>query len=418
MNLVKTSLLNSIAITVRVVSAIVINKILAVYVGPAGYAIIGQFQNAVSVIVSLAGGIVTIGVTKATAELHDDEKRQHEVWQTALRFSLGASLIAAAILLFLREWLSDWLLLSADMSTVFLWLAAILPAVACNNILLAIINGKKEVGVFVTVNIVGSLISMLVTGALALQFGLYGALVAFTINPAIVSLVTAAIVVRCDWFKVKFLWGKINVPAFHELSGFGLMSIASALTVPITFMLIRDILTTNLDLTAAGYWQASWKISEIYLMLVTSTLSLYYLPRLAEITTALDLKAEIFKVYRFVMPIVVVGAVAIYILRDFIISILFTSDFVGMRDLFFWQLAGDVVKIASWVCGYVITARGLVKYYIVSEVFSNVLFLALTWWLVRYFGLQGVVISYLLTYIVHLFLMAVLVRAEMGRMEK
>ena len=47
MTLVKTSLLNSIAVAVRVASAMVLNKILSVYVGPMGYAIIGQFQNAV-----------------------------------------------------------------------------------------------------------------------------------------------------------------------------------------------------------------------------------------------------------------------------------------------------------------------------------------------------------------------------------
>ena len=123
---------------------------------------------------------------------------------------------------------------------------------------------------------------MLVTGLLAFYLGLYGALVAFAINPAIVLLATAIIVARCDWFKAKFLWGQINNPALREMSGFGLMGLTSALTVPVTFMLIRNYLATNLGLTAAGYWQASWKISEIYLMLVTTTLSVYYLPRLAE----------------------------------------------------------------------------------------------------------------------------------------
>jgi PST family polysaccharide transporter len=65
MNLVKTSLLNGIAVAIKVASALVLNKILAVYVGPAGYAVIGQFQNAVSIVVNLAGGAVATGVTKA-----------------------------------------------------------------------------------------------------------------------------------------------------------------------------------------------------------------------------------------------------------------------------------------------------------------------------------------------------------------
>lgn len=89
------------------------------------------------------------------------------------------------------------------------------------------------------------------------------------------------------------------------------MALTSALTVPASYMLIRNILTTHFGLTAAGYWQASWKISEVYFMLVTSTLSVYYLPRLAEIRMASDLKLEIIKVYRFIMPLVVMGAATI-----------------------------------------------------------------------------------------------------------
>lgn len=417
MSLVKTSLLNGIAVAVKVASALVLNKILAVYVGPAGYAIIGQFQNAVSIVVSLAGGVVATGVTKATAQHYDDEAKQHAVWQTAIRFSLGASLIAGMSLLFVGDWLSAWLLHRADMSSVFVWLALALPAMAANNLLMAIVNGKKEVGIYVIANIIGSLLSLLVIGLLVYYFGLYGALVAFTINPAIVLLSTAAMVARRDWFKAKFLWGQMNRPALRELSGFALMGLTSALTVPILYMLIRDHLATNLGLTAAGYWQASWKISEIYLMLVTTTLSVYYLPRLAEIRSATDLKTEIIKVYRIVMPIVVVGAVTIYLLRDFIIHILFTPDFLPMRELFPWQLTGDVIKIGAFVLAYIMLGRAMVKLFVITEVAFCVSFFLLTLLFVSKWGLQGVSIAYAVNYSVYWVCMIYLVRHEMNKME-
>lgn len=417
MSLIKTSLLNGIAVAVKVASALVLNKILAVYVGPAGYAIIGQFQNAVSIVVSLAGGVVATGVTKATAQHFDDEARQHAVWQTAIRFSLVASLLAGLSLLFLGNWMSEWLLHSTDMSSVFVWLALTLPAMAANNLLLAIVNGKKEVGIYVIANITGSLLSLLVIGLLAYYFGLYGALVAFTINPAIVLFSTAGMVASRDWFKAKFLWGQINRPALRELSGFGLMGLTSALTMPVTFMLIRDHLATNLGLPAAGYWQASWKISEIYLMLVTTTLSVYYLPRLAEIRTAPELKAEIIKVYRFVMPIVAVGAVTIFMLRDFIIHILFTADFLPMRELFPWQLAGDVIKIGSWILAYIMLGRAMVKVFVMTEITFSVLFVLLSWLLVAKFGLIGVPMAYGINYCGYWVGMWFLVKQEMRRME-
>lgn len=417
MTLVKTSLLNGIAVAVRVAAALVLNKILAVYVGPAGYAIIGQFQNAVSIVVSLAGGVVATGVTKATAQNFDDEVKQHAVWQTAIRFSLGASLIAGVSLLFIGDWLSEWLLHRADMSSVFVWLALTLPALVANNLLLAIVNGKKEVGIYVTANIIGSLLGVLVMGLLVFNFGLYGALIAFTIFPAIGLLSTGALVARRHWFKVRFLWGAMNRSTLHELSGFGLMGLASALTVPVTHMLIRDHLAASLGLTAAGYWQATWKISEIYLMLVTTTLSVYYLPRLAEIRTAPELKAEIIKVYRFVLPLAAAGAVTIFLLRDFIIHTLFTLDFLPMSELFSWQLVGDVIKIASWILAYVMLGRAMVKLYVATEVFFGASFFFLTWIFVGKWGLQGVVIAYAVNYALYWVAMGYLVKHEMRRME-
>ena len=416
MNLLKTSVLNAIAVAIKVASALVVNKILAMYVGPAGYAVIGQFQNVVSIIVNLAGGLVSTGVTKVTAEHYDDEARQHAVWQTAIRFSLGASIFAAILLLLAADKLAQWVLHRPDISIVFVWLALTLPAMAANNLLLAIINGKKEVGIYVAANITGSLTSMLLVGMLAYSFGLYGALVAFTISPAVVLLSTTAIVARRDWFKAKFLWGQMNRPALRELSGFGLMGLTSAMTMPITFMLIRDYLTTNLGLSAAGYWQASWKISEIYLMLVTTTLSVYYLPRLAEIRAASELKIEITNIYRLVMPIVMAGAATIYVFRDFIIQTLFTPDFLPMRELFPWQLVGDVIKIGSWILAYIMIGRAMVKYYLTTEIIFSILFILLSIALVDIFGLIGVSMAYAMNYSLYWVCMGVFVRNEIRRM--
>lgn len=418
MTLVKTSLLNGIAVAVKVASALVLNKILAVYVGPAGYAVIGQFQNAASIIVSLAGGVVATGVTKATAQHFDDEAKQHAFWQTAIRFSLVASVMAAIPLMFMGDKLSQWLLHRTDLSSVFVWLALALPAMAANNLLLAIVNGKKEVGIYVTANIVGSSISLLMVGLLAINFGLYGALVAFVINPVIVFLATAIIVTRRNWFKAKFLWGQINRPALRELSGFALMGLTSALTVPISYMLIRDHLATSLGLSAAGLWQASWKISEVFLMLITTTLTIYYLPRLAEIRTAKELKKEILNVYCFALPVVIICASTIYILRDFIIQTLLTTDFAPIRDLFFWQLMGDVLKTGAFVLAYIMLGRVMINSFVVTEIAFCVSFYLLTVMFVNKWGLQGVSIAYAVNYGLYWICMIYLVRHELNIFKK
>ncbi|MFZ6692048.1 O-antigen translocase [Undibacterium sp. SXout20W] len=410
MSLVKTSLLNGVAVAVKVGSAVLLNKILAVYVGPAGYAAIGQFQNVLAIISNLAGGIVAPGVTKGTAENFDDTVRQHWIWQTAFQLTLIVTAFIATVLLVGGDWLSVHLLQRQELGNGFIWAIIALPGIAANNILLAIINGKKEVGIYVASNILGSIISLCSIGFLTYLWGLKGALIALAISPAVLLIGTAAIVVRRPWFRLQYLFGKIQKPVLNELMGFGLMGLTSALAAPFTYIFVRDFLSVSLSPENAGYWQASWKISEIYLMLVTTTLSIYYLPRLAEIVSAKELKTEILKVYKFALPVVICGACTMYFLRDFIIDSLFSNAFRPMRDLFFWQLSGDVIKIGSWILSYVMLGRAMVKAFVITECVFALSFYLLTRILVAQYGLVGVSIAYAVNYCFYWCAMFFLVR--------
>lgn len=416
MSLVRTSLLNAVAVAVKVGVAMLLNKILAVYVGPSGYAAIGQFQNALGIAVSVAGGVIAPGVTKGTAEHFEDSLKQHAVWRTAFRLTLAGTAVASAVFLIARPWLAASLLQSRDMSGVFVGLAIALPAIAANNLLLAILNGKKDIASFVGANVIGSALSLLVVGGLTYQMGLYGALLGIAISPAAVLLATAALAFRRPWLTIGFIWGKPDRTVVRELSGFGLMGLTAAIAAPLAYIYVREHLSALLGAQAAGYWQGAWKISEIYLMLVTLTLSAYYLPRLAEIKAANELKAEIFKVYTMVLPATAAGALIVYVLRDFIVRTLFTPDFAPMRDLFVWQLFGDVLKIGAWILSYVMLGRAMVKSFLVTELLFNWSFCWLTSLLVQRYGLQGVAMAYALNYALYWIVMGILVRREMGSM--
>src|SRR4051812_23710164 len=88
--------MSGIGVGARALTLLFLNKILAIYVGPAGFAVMGQFQNAVAVVLSLASGAVNNGVIKYTAEYRDDEERQRDVWRTAGSIAAICSLVLAS----------------------------------------------------------------------------------------------------------------------------------------------------------------------------------------------------------------------------------------------------------------------------------------------------------------------------------
>lgn len=413
MTLLKTSALNGMAVAVRILTLLGLNKVLAVLVGPSGYALIGQFQNFIAILTTVATGAISTGVTKYTAEYNGDEERQRRLWQTAGTIAAGATGVTSLALLFFCRELSVWLLNDAQYRGIFVWLAFSLALLVLNGLLLAILNGQKEVKAYVVVNIAGSLIGLVATAALARAWGLYGALVALAINQAVAVLVTLSLCARMSWFRLRHIFGLWDRQIAINLGKYTLMAATSAAVVPVAQIVIRNHLGDQLGWDAAGQWQAVAKISELYLMLLVNTLSLYYLPRLAEIKTAPELKAEILKGYRFILPVAMAGAASIYLFRDFITTTLFSASFLPMRQLFFWQVIGDVMKVGSWILAYVMIGHSLTRAYIITEISFSVLLVVLVLVATKYRGLDGAPLAYCLCYFFYWITVAWIVRRHL-----
>lgn len=398
MTLIKTSLLNGIAVIIKMLTLLGINKILAVYVGPAGYAALGQFQNAVQMITTFASGAINTGVTKYTAEYYDDELKQRQVWRTAGTIALIGSVFTGIIIAIFNQPLAAWFLKNSDFGGVFLWFAATLVFFTFNTLLLAILNGKKTIGRYVMANISGSIFAFIATTILAIKWGLYGALIALAIYQSITFFVTLLICYKTHWFKIEYLFGKIDRQTALNLGKYTAMALTTAACVPISQILIREHLGESFGWNAAGYWEAITRLSNAYLMLATTTLSVYYLPKLSELNNFELIKKEIIQGYKVILPIAALGGLSIYLLRDFIIVMLFTQDFAPMRELFAWQMIGDTLKIGSWILAFVMLSKAMTTLYISTEIIFSISFVVLTWLFTKTLGLQGVVVAFAVNY--------------------
>lgn len=401
MSLIRTSLLNAIAVAIRMLAMLGLNKVLAVLVGPAGYALFGQFQNAVTVINTFASGAINTGVTKYTAELQDNPARQRQLWGTAGSISLSCSISAAFLIAIFHQSLARLIFNDETHASVLLWLAGSLVLFVFNTLLMAILNGKKEVSLYVLANISTSIVTLLATYLLAQSWGLHGALIALSINQSVVFFVTLTLCWHQDWFHFRDLFGNFDRDLAKKLAAYGLMAMVTAIVVPLSQIFIRNHLVAQFGWQETGMWQAVTRMSDVYLMLITTTLTVYYLPRLAEIKSKPELRKEIIKVYRFILPLTAFGALLVYFLRDWIISLLFTQEFNSMRELLAWQLIGDVVKIGSWILGFVMLGRAMTKAYVWTEILFAFSLFALTYLLTPYFGLSASVIAFFINYVAY-----------------
>lgn len=409
MTLVKTSVLTAISTIIKVITGFVINKVLAIYVGPSGLAIVGQLQNFISIITTISNGAMTHGVVKYTAEYKTIEQKKY-IFSTAIVVSLICSFIVSILLFVFSDYLSYLILNDNKYNSVFMLFGFTVFLFALNTVLMSILNGQKEIKKYVLVNIVSSLFSLFFTSFLIMQLNLIGAFYALVANQSVIFFVTLVFVVKSTWFKFEYFKYGIDKKSLLKLGKYSLMAITTALTVPVSHLIVRNYIGENLSWNDAGYWQGIWYISSIYLMLVTTSLNIYYLPRLSEIEDKLELKKEIINGYKIIIPIVSVIAIGIFFLREYVIAIAFSDKFIPMLELFKWQLIGDVVKIASFLLAFLMLAKAMTKSFIYTEIVFSILFVVLAIVFIRYFGLVGVTYAFCINYTLYLIVLIFILR--------
>jgi PST family polysaccharide transporter len=402
---------------VKILAGFALVKVVALTSGPGGLAQLGQFQNLVGLVTILSGGMFYTGVTKLVSEHGETYEKLLVIASIVLAASVVCTLVIASLFAFWEGWISEYVLKDVHLDWIFPALPLLIFLSVLNGLWLALLNGLRRIRELVLANIAASVLMVLFVLVLAPRFGQKGVFLSILLPPAIVILIVFLRRFRRQHWTAMCISGLANKPLYGELARFALMGLVSAAAAPLAQMVMRDYLTQTLSLSDAGIWQGLTRISEVYLVFITSSLSVYYLPKLAQISDAASLKKLTTSVLRLVIPVSLLLGTLIYISRDILIWLLFTPEFNTMRDLFFWQIVGDMVKIIAWVFAYIVLARGAVIPFVVGELLFNATYVMLGMLLVPKFGLEGVVLAHGVNYILYLFFIVVVVRAITCRID-
>lgn len=397
--LLKVTAMTGLLTLLKMVMGFVIAKVVAVYTGPSGMAMLGQVQSMVGCLNGIINAPVGSGIVRYTAEKKDQGfEACAPWWRAALQWVLIISAVAIPTGLLMANHIADWLFQDKSLAWIVMATICVLPLSAIGTLCNSVINGQQLYRRYVGLGMLSALVSAAVMLTMIMLANIQGALFAAAVQAALIGLVMFIANLRQPWFRLQYWWGSSTPEARRSIGGYMLMAITSALTVPISLILVRTILIHQVGWEAAGHWQAVWKISEVYLGVITMALGTYYLPRLSSLVGVDAIADEINKTARIIIPVVAAMALCVYLLRDLAIWILFTSDFTAARDLFAIQLCGDVIKIASWLYAYPMLSRGATKWFMSVEVIFSTTFVILTYIFVSYVGIKGATIAYLVNY--------------------
>lgn len=401
MSLAKASVWTAASTLVKIGAGLLVVKLLAVSYGPSGIGLAGNFRQLVTVLGVLAGAGIFNGVTKYVAQYRDVPQALRQVVGTSSAMVLGFSSLLAVAFVLAAAPLSRALFGHDRYQDLVRLVALVQMGIAWANLLLALLKGFRDAAGNALALIAGSLIGVLAYLLCWKVGGYQGALLGLALVPALVVIPAAAILARRKIIPLAYLRPRWDAALAGQLGKFTLMALITSVTLPVAYVMMRNLLAAHYSWDEVGIWQGVSSISDAYLQFITASFSVYLLPTLSRLSAKKDITREIGKALKFVLPAVAAASLAVWLLRDVAIWLLFSAKFTAMRDLFAWQLVGDVLKVGAYVYGYLVIARASLRFYILAELSQFALLTAFSHWLIPAHGAAGAAQAYMATYIVY-----------------
>jgi PST family polysaccharide transporter len=271
-----------------------------------------------------------------------------------------------------------------------------------NNLLLSILNGLKEIKTWVMINIIQSIYSLIFTTLLIVFLGLDGALIALVTNQSVIFLIVLWMLRKHQVIKLENFKGAFDKPEAKKLGGFAIMTAITMITVPVSLILVREIIIENGNLEEAGYWQAMWYMSIMYMMVFMTVIKIYFLPKLSELSQPSLIRKEIVNGLILFLPILFVLFFIIYYLQDYILILLFSPEFQEVSDLFYWQLIGDFFKLSGTFFGILLAAKAKHLRVIWVNVVFSISFVIFAYFYYADIGIEGIVFAHFINNLLYL----------------
>jgi len=400
---------SSTATIVQFITGFVTIKIIAHFLGTEGMALLGNFKNFNSSLKKMSTLGFDSGITKLISEHKDNSKKTNQIISTSLISRVGIAIVFSMLLVVFATYLNAELFQVFNFKYLIYALAISLPFYTVSALIIAVINGYQKFKHLITANIATSIIGLGISAILIWHHQLPGSIL------AIILIEGLSIGISYYFLKKSKISFQIQLDLFSNtylkvLGQFSVMTLTSALIVPGSHFLIRNEIIDTLDIHSAGYWEALIGISNYYMLVITSVISMYYLPKLSSIHTTIEFKKELIIFFKTLVPLFILGITFLYFLREPVVLIVLNENFLPVADLFLWQLIGDLFNVLSLAFGYQILAKTMTKTYITVEIIFYSIYLLLVHFLLPKLDLNGVVISYAITSIISLIIMLFIFR--------
>lgn len=383
---------NSISIVLKIIMGLVSTKLSSIYLGLQGINTLENFRNFTSLSDSFSQFGLQNGIVKYSATSHSI-KQDQKVISTIFFLLLVTSFIFIFLIILNINYVKFYIFGNQSFGFLVIAYALLSPFANLQFLLLNYLQGKQGHKFVILINSIGYLLNIILSFYLIINYHLIGAMIQLIVVPIILMIISLFIIHKKVVFFNLISIHYVNFSVIKGLLVFSLMNLVSGVLTPLSFIFIRYLVQSNLSADEAGVWSSIVRISVFYMTFVSSICNLYFYPKLSKTEIFSEYKAIIAEYYRKFIPIVFLGLLLCFVLQKVVILLIYTEDFLILRDYFYLQLIADFVKSLSLIFGYLLIAKKKIWQFILFEIISLGSYCLGSYIFIEYLKLDGVYYS-------------------------
>ena len=396
----------------NIIIALVRTKFIALFIGPTGMGI----SSLLVATINLMGALTNLGLDRSgvkeiasSTSGHDTATRQETLSVLHTLFWL-TSVVGMILLFAMAPWISLWVFEDAGYTNAVRAVALALFFRQLTQGKLTQLQGLRKLGGLAKANLWGNLIALVLTVPLYYLYALDAIVPAIVIG-SVLSFIVTAYIAKKESLSVSLMGINEAWQKGQPMIRLGVMlSLSSLITLVVGYM-IQLFISGQGGLDQVGLYNAGFVILNTYVGLVFTAMGTDYFPRLTEVVDQLEKARSTVTAQAFVAMVLILPIIVVFLsLAPWIIEVLYTQEFLAIVPMVTWGILGMLFKAVSFSLGYVLIAKGDSKLFIKTAVGFNAVLLTFNILGYHYGGLEGLGMSFLAYYVIHLVAISIIVK--------
>lgn len=401
--ILKSSALIGASSAITIAIGIVRTKAMAVFLGPAGFGLMGVYGSIVDLAQSIAGmGINSSGVRQIAAATGSGDTNRIAQTVAVLRKMSVALGIVGAVLLGALSWQVSNITFGTHeraAAVAFLSLAVLFRLVSAGQG--ALLQGMRHISDLAKMNVFGA-VSGTVASIVFVYFWQEDGVVLALVAIAAMSVVTSWWYSRNVRIQTPVMTAAEMREETAALLKLGFAFMASGILIMGAAYAVRMMVIRLVSLEAAGYYQAAWTLGGLYVGFILQAMGADFYPRLT--AAAHDHEScnrLVNEQTQISLLLAGPGVLATLVFAPLATSFFYTAEFHVAGDVLRWICLGMALRVISWPMGFIIVAKGEQSIFFWVELAWTVVNVGFSWLCIQSFGLTGAGIAFFGSYVFH-----------------